>query len=47
MTSATHGRHVSRTLSQQCRRPEVPEIEVEQDEAIRTVAEAELEQLEA
>ena len=45
MSLATHGSHVSRTPSQQHHRPEVPKTE--QDEAIRTVAEAELEQLEA
>ena len=47
MTSVTDGRRVSRTPTQQRHRLEVPEIEVEQDEAIRAAVETELEQLEA
>lgn len=47
MTSFTDGHRVSRTLTQQRRRAEVPKTEAEQDEAIRAAVEAELEQLEA
>lgn len=47
MTSVIDGHHVSRTLTQQRRRVEVPKTEAEQDEAIRAAADTELEQLEA